>query len=81
MNDTVLRWVAGVAASLAVLAGGAAITTWADSREMKNDVKELREALASQVKAERIATLETKVEHLTERCEHRSLWEAIRRER
>lgn len=61
MSDALLKWIAGVAATVAVLAGGAAITTWADVRELKG---ELAESKANAVKGERIAALETEVANL-----------------
>lgn len=51
MNQKLLMWIAGIAATVCVACVGALLNTWADVREMKQQV-------ASQVKAERIATLE-----------------------
>ncbi len=51
MNNKLLMWVAGIAATLCVACAGALLNTWADVREMK-------QAMASQVKAERIAIIE-----------------------
>jgi hypothetical protein len=59
MNASVLKWVAGVASSLVVLALIALLNTWADVREMKK-------AMESTVKAERIAALEADVRNLKE---------------
>lgn len=61
MSDTFLKWLAGIAATVAVIAGGAAITTWADVRQLKDA---LAESKTSAVKGERIAALETEVANL-----------------
>ncbi len=61
MSSAVLKWGAGVAGMLAAGSVVAMLTMWADVRQMKSDAVQLRETLASGVKAERIATLEAQV--------------------
>lgn len=77
MSETLLKWVAGVASVLCVAAILALLNTWADVRQMKADI-------ANQVKAERIATLETEVANLKNDIEqnqssHQAMWQAIGR--
>ena len=77
MSDTVLKWIAGVASVLCVAAILALLNTWADVRQMKQD-------LANSVKAERISALEANVENLKEEVKdqdqsHSAMWQAIGR--
>lgn len=79
--NKVLGWAAGILAALLLTAVIALLNTWADVREMKGDLLEQKAALSAQVKAERIATLEVRVDELVKECEHGPLWDAIRRTR
>jgi uncharacterized small protein (DUF1192 family) len=79
MSETFLKWVAGVAAAVAVIMSGAALTTWADVRAMKDTLAEQK---LNAIKAERIAALEADVANLKADAadqdrSHSAMWQAI----
>lgn len=61
MNAAMLKWIAGVASVLCVMAVVAMLNMWSDSRTMKVTLDDIK---ANAIKAERIATLEAQVKAL-----------------